>query len=291
MNKIIVIAGPTASGKTDLAIELAKKIDGEIVNADSRSIYKEMDLGTGKPTIEERRGIPHHLFDLINPDEQFSVAEYKELAEEKIKEIKDRGKTPVIVGGTGLYIDSVVYDYVMPESKPDYELRAKLEEKSTEELFSDLAQVDLGTAERIDPKNRRRLIRALEIFYETGKPKVEQEKKKPLPEDVLYFAIDIDRETLYERINQRVDKWVAEGFIDEVKELLKKYSLEDPGMSGIGYKQIGLYLTGQITKEKAIEKFKQGDRNLAKRQLTWFKRNKDVIWIRGLKDLLGFLKK
>ncbi|MCL5094171.1 MAG: tRNA (adenosine(37)-N6)-dimethylallyltransferase MiaA [Patescibacteria group bacterium] len=290
MQKIIVIAGPTASGKTELAIELAKKIGGEIINADSRSIYIGMDIGTGKPTLEERQGVPHHLFDIITPDQQFSVAEYKKLAEKKIKEIQERGKTPILVGGTGLYIDSVVYGYELPEIAPDYTLRKELEERSEEDLYAELAEVDPETAEKIDPKNKRRIIRALEIYYGTGRSKITQEKRKKLLENVLYFAIDIPRETLYQRINERVDKWIKEGFVEEVKKLLEKYPLDSPGMSGIGYKQIGLHLTSQISKEEATSKFKQGDRNLAKRQLTWFKRNKDIIWVKGLKDISAIFK-
>ncbi len=315
-NPIIVIAGPTASGKTALAVHLAKKLGGEVINADSRSIYREMDLGTGKPTTEEREGIPHHLFDIADPDEQFSVAEYKKLAEEKIKEIAGRGKIPIIAGGTMMYIDAVIYNYEMSDTKPNQKLRERLAQKSTEEIFSELQKADSRTAKMIDSHNRHRLIRALEIFYETGSPKA-SEKKKSLPKNVLYLALcegfgakamkspssvipaqagiqknkadsgqarmtkGNDRKQLYDRINKRADVWMKEGFVDEVKKLLEKYSLGDPGMNGIGYKQVGLYLTGKISLKEATEKFKQGDRNLAKRQLTWLRRNKDVTWIKN----------
>lgn len=279
-NPIIVIAGPTASGKTALAVHLAKKLGGEVINADSRSIYREMDLGTGKPTMEEREDIPHYLFDIVDPDERFSVAEYKKLAEEKIEEIRGRGKTPIIAGGTMMYIDAVVYDYKLSEIKPNQKLRERLAQKSTEEIFSELKKADPGTAKTIDSHNRHRIIRALEIFHETGSPKA-SEKKNALPKNVLYLAIDRDREELYGRINKRVDIWMKEGFVDEVKKLLEKYSLEDPGMSGIGYKQVGLYLNGKISFNEATEKFKQGDRNLSKRQLTWLRRNPAIVWVKN----------
>ncbi len=288
---IIVITGPTASGKTAISVEMAKKFGGEIINADSRSIYKEMDLGTGKPTMTEREGIPHHLFDVVSPNEQFSVAEYKKMAEEKIAEIRSRGNVPIIAGGTMMYIDAVVYDYEMSDAKPDSMLRNKLAQKSTEEIFAELEKNDPETAVSIDARNRHRLIRALEVFYETGKPAANGKRKAKLPTNVLYLAIDRDREELYAIINRRVKKWMAEDFVDEVKNLLKKYSLDDPGMSGIGYKQVGLYLKGDITLEEATDKFQQGDRNLAKRQLTWLRRNKDVVWIKDKKEAEDKIKK
>jgi len=283
-NPIIVITGPTASGKTSISIEMAKKFGGEIINADSRSIYKGMDIGTGKPTTEERQDIPHHLFDIVSPNKRFSVSEFKNLATEKIDGIRSRGKIPFIVGGTALYIDALVYDYDMPEAKPDLGLRTKLEKKSTDELFKELSNVDTKTSQKIDSHNRPRVIRALEIFYKTGKSKVMQEKKKSLPKNILYLAVETDRQELYDTINKRVEGWMDGGFTNEVKGLLKKYSLDDPGMSGIGYKQFGLYLNGKITLAEAINKFQQGDRNLAKRQLTWLNRNKDVIWIENEKE-------
>lgn len=308
-NKIIIIAGPTASGKTKLAIDLAKRINGEIINADSRSIYKEMDIGTGKPenqlTINKKQltketrqltdylveDIPHHLFNIKNPDESFSVYEFKRLAEKKIKEIHSRNHIPIIVGGTGLYIDSLVYNYKLPKAKPNKTLRKELERKTPENLFKELKKLDPETAQKIDPKNTRKIIRALEIFYQTKKPKVMQEKKRKIPKNILYFAIKTPREILYEKINKRVDSWIDKGFEDEVKSLLKKYPLDSPGMSGIGYKQFGLYLTGKITRKEAIERFKQGDRNLAKRQISWFKRNKEIIWIEpDVNEILSRIK-
>lgn len=282
-NPIIVIAGPTASGKTAMAVELAKKFGGEIINADSRSIYVGMDLGTGKPTKEEMGGIPHHLFDIVKPNEKFSFVEYKKLANEKIKEIQSRGKIPFIVGGTGLYIDSVVYDFE-PAGEADWELRKALEEKDTELLYGMLLTFDPETAKKIDPKNKRRIIRALEIYEQTKDSKVKQEKKKEKPENILYLAIDIPREELYEKINKRIYVWMSDGLEAEIKGLLNTYSLDDPGMNGIGYKQIGLYLNGEISRDQAIEKFKQGDRNLAKRQITWLKRNSDILWVKSFAE-------
>lgn len=313
-NPIIVIAGPTASGKTAMAVELAKKFDGEIINADSRSIYIGMDIGTGKPEFDKSRitnqksenneinskfeiqnskffqGIPHHLFDLITPDQTFSFVEYKKLANLKIKEIQERGKIPILVGGTGLYLDSVIYDY-KPAGEADWDLRKTLEEKDPELLYGMLALFDPETAKTIDPKNKRRVIRALEIFEQTRKGKVEQEEKKEKPGNVLYLALDISRDALYEKINKRVDEWMKEGFEDEVKNLLKTYSFDAPGMNAIGYRDIASHINDEISKEDAIEKTKQGNRNYAKRQLTWLKRNKDIIWIKNTEEAEKFISK
>jgi tRNA dimethylallyltransferase len=282
-NPIIVIAGPTASGKTALAVELAKEFNGEVINADSRSVYKGMDIGTGKPSKDEMDGIVHHLFDIVNPDEPFTLMDYKELAGKAIAEILAKGKIPFLVGGTGLYIDAVVYDFE-PVGEPNPDFRKELEQRDPELLYGMLMTFDPETAKSIDPKNTRRVIRALEIFEQTKEGKIKLESRKQKPKNVLYLAIDIPRENLYAKINSRVDVWMEQGFEDEVKGLIEKYPLDLPAMSGIGYKQIGLYLQGQISKEQAIEKFKQGDRNLAKKQMTWFRRNKDIVWIKYQKE-------
>lgn len=291
-NKIIVIAGPTASGKTNLAIDLAKKIGGEIINADSRSIYRGMDIGTGKPKLKLPaiscqlsgylvKNIPHHLFDIKDPDETFSVAEFKKLAQIKIAEIKKREHVPIIVGGTGLYLDAFIYNYRMPEAKPNTELRLKFESRDTEDLFAELKEIDQDTAEKIDPKNKRRVIRALEIYYQTRKSKITEEKRKPLPDNIYYFAIDCPRKELYEIINDRVkEMFLNNGIIKETKELLKKYSPELPIMKTMGYGEANEFLSKKISLEEAIKKTSQRHRNLAKRQMTWFRRNKDIIWIK-----------
>lgn len=278
---IIVIAGPTASGKTALAIELAKEFNGEVINADSRSIYTGMDIGTGKPTREEMSGIPHHLFDIAKPDKTVSLSGYKKLAQESVIDIHNRNKIPFIVGGTGLYIDAVVYDFSLTEAETDPTLRKNLESYGASELADRLKQIDKKSWENIDRNNKRRLIRAIEVVTLTKKSFVEQKQRRRLPKNVLYLAININRDNLYQKINQRVSVWEKLDFENEVKLLLKKYSASLPSMSGIGYKQFALYLDGQISKEDAIKKFQQGDRNLAKRQLTWFRKNKDIHWIKN----------
>lgn len=284
-DRLIIIAGPTASGKTDLAINLAKKINGEIINADSRSIYRGMDIGTGKPTKNEMSEIPHHLFDIKNPDEGFSVAEFKKLANKKIADIQSKGKVPIIVGGTGLYIDALVYNFDLREEEKDNRLRKQLEKKSADKLFDELLKKDPETAKEIDPKNKRRLIRALEIYKLTGKSKSSQDKRNPLPDNVYYFAIDIDREKLYKKINERVAQMFGTGLLNETEKILKKYSTDIPIMQTMGYRESIQNINKEITLEEAISKTQQAHRNLAKRQMTWFKRNKDTIWVKGLKDL------
>ena len=295
MNKpIIVIAGPTASGKTSLAISLAKEFNGEIINADSRSIYREMNVATSKPTTKECQLIPHHLIDVVKPDELFSLADYKKLANAAISEIHDRGKTPFLVGGTGLYIDSVVYDYILPETKPNFDLRKDLEKSSTTELAERLESLDPITYQKIDLKNKRRLIRAIEVALQTKKSFVSLQTKKPKPTSILYLVLDIPRDILYERINQRVDKWKDEGLVEETKTLKAKYSIDLPSMSAIGYKEIAEYLDNVVSLSEALENMKKRTRNYAKRQVTWYKRNKDIIYIKNEKEALdaieGFLK-
>lgn len=286
-NKVIVIAGPTASGKTNLAIELAKEIDGEIINADSRSIYIGMDIGTGKPTEDEMINIPHHLFNIKNPDEEFSVAEFKRLANDKIEEIHDRGKTPIIVGGTGLYIDALVYNFNLREEKGNKKLRERLDKKSTKGLFNELKKKDPKTAEIIDSKNKRRLVRAIEIYEQTGEPKASHDKRNPLPKNISYFTIQFPREELYKRINQRVVKMFDTGLVNETKKLLNKYSPDIPVMKTMGYRESVQYLNNEITLEEAISKTQQAHRNFAKRQITWFKKNKDIVLVKNnLKDLI-----
>ncbi len=287
-NPIIILTGPTASGKTALSLDLAKKFNGEIIAADSMTVYKGMDIGTDKPKHNTRysihnneiSGIPHHMIDILNPDEEFNVAIFKDLAEKQIKEIHGRGNIPFLVGGSTLYIDALVYDYQMPETKPNLKLRASLESKSKEKLFSQLIELDPDAEWTVDRNNKRRLIRALEVTLSTGKPFTKQKSKKKLLDNILYLAIERDRQELYERINSRVDEMMAEGFLDEVKELHKKYDLST-AMQATGYRQLSQYLEDEISLEEAIEKTKQSHRNYAKRQLTWLRRNKDVIWVKN----------
>lgn len=284
---LIVVAGPTASGKTGLAIDIARRFDGEVVSADSMQIYKYMDIGTAKPTAEERAMCPHHLIDFVEPDEEFSVADYTKLAHEKIADIYGRGKLPVMCGGTGLYINSVVNDVEFGEMTADEELRSRLAElgkrEGGERLIEILREFDPVSAERLHPNNMRRVIRAIEFYKLTGTPISEhQEMTKRIESryDPVMFCIDHDRQTLYDRINLRVDLMIKDGLIDEVRRIMDMgYTKELNSMKGIGYKEIMDYLNGECTLDKAIENVKQGSRRYAKRQITWFRRDERIIML------------
>jgi len=286
MNKVIVIAGPTASGKTDLAIKLAHEINGEIISADSMQIYRGMDIGTAKPTMEERQGIPHYLIDIVDPDEEYSVAHFQRDAKNCIKEILNRGKVPIVAGGTGLYINSLVYNISFSETTADWEYRKQLEEiardKGPEELHRFLQKVDPVSAEKIHPNNIKRVIRALEVFKTTGKPisqhQLESRTEKPEYEFKI-FGLEMDRKILYERINKRVDKMMEMGLYEEVESLLEKYSPDLVSLQGIGYKEIISAIKGEYSLEEAVEKIKLNTRHLAKRQITWFKKTENLRWI------------
>ena len=294
MQKVIVIAGPTASGKTSLGVELAKKINGEVISADSMQIYKDMTIGTAKPTSEETENIPHYLIDFVSPDERYSVADFKKDAEEKIDEILAKGKVPIIVGGTGLYIDSLVYGIEFPDIEYDEEYRnSLLKEAETEEglnkLYEEAKKIDPEAMEKISPSDKKRISRVLEIYHATGKTKTELEiksREKGVKYDYIVFAIDWDREKLYERINLRVDIMIEQGLVDEVKEVYNKYEKFPTAMQGLGYKEVVEYLEGKISFEEMLEKIKLETRHFAKRQLTWFRKNKDIIWIDGQQDKL-----
>ncbi|MDO8507251.1 MAG: tRNA (adenosine(37)-N6)-dimethylallyltransferase MiaA [bacterium] len=284
---IIVLTGPTASGKTSLSLDLAKEFSGEIICADSMTVYKGMNIGTDKPT--KFNDIPHHMLDIINPDEEFNVAIFKDLVEKLIKEIHERGNIPFLVGGSTMYIDALVYNYNIPHAKPNNELREKLGKKSNEELFKQLLELDPDAEWTVDKNNKRRVVRALEVCLQTGEPFTAQKKKQDLPKNVLYLAVQRDREKLYERINSRVDEMMTEGFLDEVKKLHKKYDL-NTAMQATGYRQLVQFIDDEISLEEAVEKTKQSHRNYAKRQLTWLNRNKDVIWIKNNKEAENKLK-
>ena len=284
--KVIVICGPTASGKTALSIELAKKINGEIISCDSMQIYKYMDIGTAKPTLEEQKEVKHHLIDFVEPNQRYSVAEYKKDAEKSIEEILSKGKTPIIVGGTGLYVDSLIYGIEYPEIELDEEYRKQLEkeieEKGLESLYNKAKEIDSKAMEKISPNDKKRIMRVLEIYMATGKTKTEQEIESRTHEvkyDYKVFAIKMDREKLYERINKRVDMMIEKGLIEEVQNILKKYDKFPTAMQGLGYKEVVEYLDGKKTKEEMIDKIKMQTRRYAKRQITWFKKNKQTIWI------------
>lgn len=292
--KVIVIVGPTASGKTALSIELAKRINGEIVSCDSMQIYKDMTIGSAKPTKEEMQGIRHYMIDIIEPNKRFSVAEYKKQAEHAISEILSKGKNPIVVGGTGLYADSLIYGIEYPEIEFDENYRNELEKISQtveglENLYKKAKEIDEKAISKISKNDKKRIIRILEIFHSTGKTKtdLEAESRKNGPKyDYKIFAINMDRDILYDRINKRVDLMIKEGLIDEVKNLLKKYDKFPTAMQGLGYKEVVEYLEGILTKEEMIEKIKQETRRYAKRQLTWFRKNKQTIWVNRLDELL-----
>ena len=289
--KVIVIGGPTASGKTKLGIELAKKINGEIVSADSMQIYKEMNIGTAKPDLEEMQGIKHYMLDFINPDESYSVADYKKDAKKAIKEIIERGKVPIVVGGTGLYIDSLIYEIEYLDIKTDMDYRKKLEERAEKEgldkLYNEAMKVDKEATELISVNDKKRILRILEIYHQTGKTKTELDRnsRKEPEYDYKMFAIDMDREVLYDRINRRVDIMIENGLIEEVDTIYKKYKKFPTSMQALGYKEVVLYLENKIDKNEMIEMIKQETRRYAKRQLTWFRKNKQTVWLNGLDNV------
>lgn len=288
---VIVICGPTASGKTALSIELAKKINGEIISSDSMQIYKDMNIGSAKPTQEEMQGIKHYLLDFVNPDKRYSVAEFKKDAENAINEILLKGKVPIVVGGTGLYVDSLIYGIEYQDIEIDEQYRQELEQRAQNEgldkLYEEAKRIDSQAMQKISPHDKKRIFRVLEIFKTTGKTKTEQEiesREKELKYDFKVFAINIEREKLYERINKRVDIMIEQGLIQEVENLLKKYSNFPTAMQGLGYKEVVEFLNNVLTKEEMIEKIKLETRRYAKRQITWFKKNKQTIWLDGLQD-------
>ena len=296
--KVIVIVGPTASGKTALSIELAKKINGEVVSCDSMQIYRDMNIGSAKPSIEEMQGIKHYMIDIVSPDQRFSVAEYKKQAEIAIEEILQSGKTPIVVGGTGLYADSLIYGIEYKQIEFDEKYRNELEEiakteKGLKELYKKAKEIDYLAMEKISPNDKKRILRVLEIYQSTGKTKTEQEiesRKKEVKYDYRVFAINMDRDILYDRINKRVDIMIENGLIEEVQNLLKKYKKFPTAMQGLGYKEVVEYLENKFTKEEMIEKIKLETRRYAKRQLTWFRKNKETIWLDGLNDIQNNIK-
>ena len=275
--KVIAIVGPTASGKTAMSIELAKKINGEIVSADSRLVYKGFDIASAKPTLEEREGIPHYLIDIVEPEFDYSVGNYHDDARKAIYEIISKGKTPIIVGGTGLYFRILLENYNLPRVEANYELRAELDKKEKEELLEELKQLDKITYERLFDSNKRRIVRALEVIKLLNKPISEMEIEKEPEFDVEWKMPKMEsREWLYNRINKRVDIMVEQGLIDETKFLLKKHGRIKNFICTIGYQEILTYLDGEATLDEALDKLKQHSRNYAKRQLTWFRKNPEL---------------
>ncbi|WP_400247706.1 tRNA (adenosine(37)-N6)-dimethylallyltransferase MiaA [Niallia sp. JL1B1071] len=282
--KVVVLIGPTAVGKTNLSIELAKKFDGEIISGDSMQIYKGMDIATAKISKEEMQGVPHHLIDIVEPDESFSVAQFQELVRKKITEITSRGKLPFIVGGTGLYIQAVLYDYHFQETTTDTVFRMKLEEMAQTEgsltIHDMLKEVDPEAADAIHHHNVRRVIRALEVFHVTGRKMsdIQKEQKQESLYDAAIIGLTMERSVLYERINKRVEQMLAIGLLEEVQHFYEKGIRDCQSIQAIGYKEIYKYFDGLQSLDESIEELKQNSRRYAKRQLTWFRNKMNVQW-------------
>ncbi len=297
--KLIVILGPTASGKSELAVKLAKKFNGEIVSADSRQVYKGMDIGTAKPTKKKQRLIKHYLIDIKKPSQHYTVAEYKKEAIKVINKIIKSGKIPFLVGGTGLYIKAVVDNLEIPEVKPDWKLRKKLESKIEKEglksVYEELIKADSEAAYIIDQNNPRRVIRALEIAIKTKKPFSQQRKKGETLFDILEIGLNPDKKILIENIKKRTTKMIKIGLVKEVKNLIKKYNKNLSTFDAIGYREIIEYLDGRITLAEAIENINKNTWHFARRQMTWFKKDKRINWIKNYKRtkklVKSFLKK
>ena len=297
MNKLIAIIGPTGIGKTRLAIQLGLRFDGEIINADSRQIYRHMDVGTAKPCKEELATIPHHLVDIIEPNREFSLAEYQRLAYDAINDIQARGKIPFLVGGSGLYVWAVLEGWTVPKVAPDVTFRQRLEKKAEigqgADLYQELKQLDPLAASKIDPRNVRRVIRALEVTRLTEKPFSQLQKKQPPPYQILIIGLTADRKELYRRADERVDSMVKHGFVEEVSALLKMgYNLNLPAMSSIGYREIGQYLQGEMTLDEAIYKIKTGTHRFIRHQYAWFRlKDERIKWFDVEKMAEGEIEK
>lgn len=290
MNKkkpLLILVGPTAIGKTSLSIELAKKLNGEIISADSMQIYKEMDIGTAKITDEEKSGIEHYLIDEVSPDTEFSVSDFQRKANDYIDKILLKGKLPIVVGGTGLYVNSLIYELDFTTSVSNWQLRDKYMDEAklygNQYVHDKLREVDFKSADRIHVNDLKRVIRALEVYEETGSPMSESYKDfRALNDkfDLVMIGLTMDREELYKRINKRIDVMIEKGLIDEVEDLLDKgYSEDLTSMKGIGYKEVVNYLRGKCSFDETVEILKRESRRYAKRQLTWFRRESQIHWI------------
>lgn len=277
-NRVIAVVGATASGKTSYAIELAKKINGEIISADSRLVYKGMDIGTAKPTIDEMQEIPHYMIDVVEPEYNYSVGLYVKEAKKHITDIISRGKVPIVVGGTGLYFRVLLENYDLPDVKPDYELRKELSSYSYEELLEMLTKLDEKAANSVEKNDKKKLIRYIEIIKLAGKPLDLVRGVKEKEFNVEWIGLNFPREILYDRINKRVDLMIEQGLIDETKKLLQKHGRISNITDTIGYREVLSYLDGELSLDEAKDKLKQNTRNYAKRQLTWFRKNEQINW-------------
>lgn len=289
-------------GKTALSIELAKKINGEIISCDSMQVYREMDIGTAKVTKEEAQGVKHYLIDCVSPNERYTVSDFKKDSEEDIKEILSKGKMPIVVGGTGLYVNSLIYGIEYQEMEFDLAYRNELMDiASTEEglnsLYKKAQEIDPEAMKIISKNDKKRIVRVLEIYKATGKNKTEQEKlsrQKEVEYDYKVFVVNMDREKLYNRINKRVDLMIENGLIEEVKRIYNKYNEFPTAMQGLGYKEVVEYLQHEISKEEMIEKIKQESRHYAKRQITWFRKDKSFVWLNsedGIEENINIILK
>lgn len=280
---LIILAGPTAVGKTALSIQLAKELNAEIISADSMQVYRGMDVGTAKITKEEMQGVPHHLIDMIEPEDEWNVMLFCQQAEAKIKEIASSGRIPMIVGGTGFYIHALAYGAEFDEEETDTELRNELEKMNTEDLYRKLQELDPASAEVIHPNNRKRVIRAIEYAMDTGSPISELNERlrqKESPYRLCYLVLNMPREILYERIEKRIDLMMDQGLEAEVRELRDKGCTKDMvSMKGLGYKEILGYLDGECSLDEAVYTLKRDTRHFAKRQLTWWRRESEAVWL------------
>lgn len=299
---LIILTGPTAVGKTGLSISLAKAVGGEIISADSMQVYRGMDIGSAKIRPEEMQGVPHYLIDELEPDEEFHVVKFKHLAEKYMAKIYERGRIPILVGGTGFYIQSVLYDIDFTENGSDSSYRRELEELARERgagyLHRMLAQADPDSAADIHENNVKRVIRALEYYHDCGEPisvHNRRERQKESPYAAVYFVLNEDRSRLYERINQRIDAMLEEGLVEEVTALKRRgFTPDMVSMQGLGYKEILDYLDGKCSLEEAVYRLKRDTRHFAKRQITWFKRERDVCWVQkedfeSSEDILAYM--
>jgi tRNA dimethylallyltransferase len=285
LGRIGALVGPTGVGKTALAMALADHLSLEVVSADSRAVYRWMDIGTAKPSPEERQRVPHHLIDVVDPDEPYSLALYQQQALAALARIEARGRRPLLVGGAGLYVSAVCDGLAMPDVPPDTAFRAAMEERARREgwqvLQTDLQHIDPASANRIDPKNVRRVIRALEVHHVTGKPfSAWQTPLAEPPVECVLIGLNLERQTLFARLDQRIDAWIEGGFVEEVRGLLERgYAPALPSMSGIGYREIAQVLRGEVDLPSAVAQVKHATHQYAKRQMTWFRRDPRIIWL------------
>ena len=282
MNNLVAIVGPTGVGKSRLALRLAKSFDGEIVSADSRQVYRHMDIGTAKPNPEDLSFVPHHLIDIINPDEQFGLSQYQQLAYRDIEDIHRRGKPALLVGGTGQYVWSILEGWKIPRVRPDLEFRrsleARVEELGADGIYQELVSVDPIAAQRINPSNVRRVIRALEVRRNRTSPLIQFQNKEAPPFNIIIIGLTMSRAELYHIVDQRVDDMVARGLVEEVKNLIKmRYAFNLPAMSGIGYRQMGLFINGEMTLSQATERIKFETHRFIRHQYNWFRLKDDRI--------------